>query len=131
TSHHRWFGLRPVLALALVIVIAGCDGTTSVPEPAPEDAAKATLETALNAWQKGESVAAMKAASPSITVADPKWEKGQKLTKYEVLRRGEPSGAERVFQVKLWLSDSGKESQESVAYRVGTQPIRTVFRALF
>jgi hypothetical protein len=120
------------LLLLLGLALAGCDDSTPVPTAAPEESARKTLDTALGAWQKGEAFARMKQASPAITVADPKWEKGLKLGKYEVLGVGEPSGAERVFQVKLWLTDEGgKESQETVAYRVGTQPILTVFRSLF
>lgn len=113
--------------------LAGCDSSTVPVTPtATEDTARTTLDKALNAWREGGSVSAMKEANPSIVVADPKWEKGQKLSKYEVLGAGEPSGAERVFQVTLWLvDDAGKESVENVAYRVGTQPILTVFRSMF
>jgi hypothetical protein len=120
------------LVLITCLALVGCDDSTPVPSAAPEDAAKSTLISALTSWEKGQSVDAMRQANPAITVSDPEWKSGQKLSKFEILGPGEPSGAERVFQVKLWLIDeSGKESQEAVAYRVGTQPILTVFRALF
>jgi hypothetical protein len=121
-----------LLALASWAGAAGCDGPTAAPDTTPEDTARKTLDSALEAWKKGETVDAVKKANPSIVVSDPRWKDGAQLTKYEVLGSGEPSGAERVFQVKLWLKgEGGKELQESVAYRVGTQPILTVFRSLF
>jgi hypothetical protein len=54
------------------------------------------------------------------------------LSKFEVAGRGKPSGAERAFTVTLWLVDSkGKDAREQVVYKVGTDPILTVFRSLF
>ena len=46
--------------------------------------------------------------------------------------RSAASGAEREFTVTLWLADPrGKERKTEVAYKVGTDPIFTVFRAMF
>ena len=74
----------------------------------------------------------MKKASPPILVSDPKWSKGVALKKFEVKGDGKPAGAERVFNVTLWLADDkGKETAETVDYKVGTNPVLTVFRALF
>jgi hypothetical protein len=124
----------PGWALAFFIGLlggSGCD-STAPPSTADQDQARKTLDLALSGWQKGETVDGMKKASPSIVVGDPKWSKGAKLTKFEVKGDGKPAGAERVFAVTLWLADSdGKESSESVEYKVGTSPILTVFRAIF
>lgn len=120
-----------ILFLALCAGTTGCDGPIAPPTASAEDAARKTLDRALEAWIQGKTVDAVKNANPSIVVADDQWKEGAQLTKYEVLGSGQPSGAERVYQVKLWLSRSGKEINETVAYRVGTQPILTVFRSLF
>lgn len=123
----------PILVAGLLAatVLSGC-GDSAVPQAADGDQARKTLDTALAAWTKGQTVEAVKAASPSILVEDPKWKKGATLKKYEVKGDGKPSGAERVFSVKLTLADAqGKEKTEDVDYRVGTSPILTVFRAMF
>jgi hypothetical protein len=123
--------IRSVVAAIGLLAISGCGGTPA-PAPADEGQAKRTLDQALSAWQKGTTVEAIKNASPSIVIKDPKWQRGDSLKKFEVEGSGKPSGAEREFKVTLWLADSeGKEVREDVVYRVGTQPILTVFRAMF
>ena len=124
----RAFGLACLLASAALL---GCEGTAA-PPTADNEQARKTLEQALAGWQKGETVEGMKQASPSIVVSDPKWSKGLALKKYEIKGGGSPAGAERVFAVTLWLADEkGKESRETVDYKVGTNPILTVYRSLF
>ena len=120
------------LAAAMMFLsVSGCDGNAA-PAAADQDEARKTLDQALSAWQKGETIEAMKNGSPAIHVADDKWTQGATLKKYEVEGQGKASGAEREFTVKLWFVNSkGKEVPEQVVYRVGTQPIFTVFRALF
>jgi hypothetical protein len=126
----RLVGLR-FLALFIMLAATGC-GEGAAPVAADEDQARKMLDQALSAWQKGETVAAVKNGSPSITVSDPKWDRGDSLKKFEVDGGGKPSGAERAFTVKLWFADAkGKEVKEQVVYRVGTDPIVTVFRSLF
>lgn len=120
---------RLAVALALV-ALAGCG--SDVPVASAEDKARETLDLALTSWQKGMTVEQVKNASPSIVISDPKWSRGDALKKYEVAGPGKPSGSEREFTVDLWLSDAqGKETREQVVFRVGTNPILTVFRALF
>jgi hypothetical protein len=127
----RTFARRRLLAALALIAVTGCAGT-SAPVTAEQDKARKTLETAMMAWQKGETIDGMKKASPSILVADPRWERGDKLSKFEVSGEGKPSGAERAFTVTLWVADSkGKDTREQVVYKVGTDPILTVFRSLF
>ncbi|QEH34395.1 hypothetical protein OJF2_29340 [Aquisphaera giovannonii] len=116
--------------LPLVAALAGCGGTPA-PAVAPQEQARQTLDQALAAWAEGKTVDAVKAGSPSILVEDPQWKKGVALKKFEVRGEGKPSGAERVFTVKLTLSDSGKEKTQEVDYKVGTSPIFTVFRSMF
>lgn len=123
----RWRGAA-VLAL---IVLSGC-GQNAAPVVADQAQARQVLVATLESWKKGETVEALKNASPSVLVDDPKWKRGEKLSKFEVEGEGKPSGAERAFTVTLWLSDAkGKEVREQVVYKVGTDPIVTVFRSLF
>lgn len=123
---------RRRLAVALTLLaLAGCGGS-DVPVAAPEDRARETLDLALGSWQKGMTVEQMKGHDPPIVISDPKWSRGDALTKYEVTGPGKPSGSEREYAVTLWLVDAkGKEAREHVTFRVGTNPILTVFRSLF
>ena len=127
--------MNRILSLAFaaaMLALPGCE-STSAPAAADVNQAKQTLERALTAWAKGATVAAIKGESPSIVISDPRWERGDVLKKYEIKSDGKPSGAEQVFTVALWFDDpkSGKEVSETVSYRVGTNPMLTVFRALF
>jgi hypothetical protein len=125
-------GLRPLALALLLVAAAGCGGEGSAPVAADEDAARKVLDQALSAWQKGETLASMKQGAPPITVADPSWEGGQALKKFEVVGDGKPSGSERAFTVKLWLEKSkSKDGSQQVVYKVGTSPIATVFRSMF
>ncbi len=127
----RRAALAGLLAVGALALAPGCDGNAA-PTAADQDQARQTLDLALAGWQRGVSVEGMKAASPSIIVSDPKWSKGASLTKFEVKGDGKPAGAERVFAVTLWLKDpKGKETTESVDFKVGTNPVLTVFRSLF
>ena len=115
----------------LVAVAAGCSAS-GVPVAADEEKARQLLVSTLDAWKGGDSVDKLKAASPSVIVEDLKWKRGDQLAKYEIAGDGKPSGSERAFTVKLFLKDAkGKESREEVVYKVGTDPISTVFRSLF
>lgn len=117
--------------LASFLLLSGCGGN-SAPVAAPEDQARTVLDQALDAWKSGKSIADLKSASPSIIAADPAWEKGSKLSRFEVQGPGKPAGAEQLYTVKLWLADSaGKEAEQQVDFKVGTKPILTVFRSLF
>lgn len=122
---------RGLALAAALIALAGCSGG-SAPAVADQGRARQTLDLALESWRKGEDVETMKRASPAIVVVDPRWASGARLTKFSVEGEGKPSGAERAFTVTLWLANpQGKESREQVVYKVGTDPILTVFRALF
>jgi hypothetical protein len=124
------FRSRGVAFLAL-IALSGC-GQNAAPVVADQGRAREILDTTLASWKKGDTVEALKKASPSVLVEDPKWKRGDKLSRFEVEGDGKPSGAERAFTVTLWLADaSGKEVREQVVYKVGTDPIVTVFRSMF
>jgi hypothetical protein len=123
----RW----PCLAMPLLMVFSGC-GSTPTPPPPNLDEAKQTLERALTSWKNGETAAGVEKASPPIKVSEPKWEGGDKLTKFELQGPGKPRGDQQSFQVMLWLTNAkGKQTKESVEYRVSTKPVETVTRLVF
>jgi hypothetical protein len=118
----------PVLAVSLLIVLPGC-GSTPAPAPPDVEAAKKTLERALTSWQKGDSFDDMAKASPPLFVMDPKWKRGDKLTKFELQGPGTPKGAQQAFEVMLWVTDAKrKQTKEKVEYKVSTEPVETVAR---
>jgi hypothetical protein len=121
----------PVQAAFVLIVLSGCE---SIPAPPPPnlDEAKQTLERALTSWQKGETLESVEKATPPIKVSDPKWESGNKLTKFELKGPGSPKGGQQAFEVTLWLTNAkGKQTKESAEYRVSTNPVGTVTRLIF
>jgi hypothetical protein len=62
------------------------------------------LETALGAWQNGQSGGKVESHSPPIEVADADWLKGKKLENYEILsQKTEPDGFPW-FTVRLQLA---------------------------
>lgn len=130
----RWkFPMHPgaLCLIAGLLFLGGC-GSTSAPVAADQDEAKKTLTQALDAWKRGEKPETLKSASPAITVADRRWESGNKLIKYELDGPSTPSGAQQAFRVKLWLTDAkGKDIQDIAEYQVGTDPILTVVRPVF
>lgn len=109
---------------------SGCDW--GPPRPADPTAAREALNRALTAWKTGKSVDSLIEASPPIVVNDFAWSNGAQLIKYEVGQDERTVGADRSFNIVLWLKDkSGEEKEEKTEYRVGTAPILTVVRSGF
>jgi hypothetical protein len=114
-------------SLALVI-IAGCGQL----KPADPNQARETLSLALNAWRDGRSVDEITSGNPPITVADPSWKAGFKLTSYQLSEATKSSGFDLNIPVELSLVDpKGNAVREKVKYTVSVQPARTVIRSPF
>jgi len=106
----------------------GCSEST----PSPSDPAlgKQTLQNALEAWKKGESVDSYKQSTPNVTVADRQWKDGAKLLDYEFDGDSVPDGFDVQFKVKLTVQDaSGKPSKKKAVYNVSTTPAFVIVRA--
>jgi hypothetical protein len=117
--------LAPSLALVLV---AGCGQL----KPADPDQARETLSLVLNAWRDGRSMDDVTSGSPPVTVADPSWKAGYKLTGYQVSESSKTVGFDLNIPVELSLQDpAGKAVREKVKYTVSVQPARTVIRSPF
>ena len=77
--------------LATLLLLAaplGCGGL----EPTDPDRARETLALALDAWRDGRSVEDVTNGSPPITVADPLWKAGYKLSSYQVAETSKAAG---------------------------------------
>jgi hypothetical protein len=125
---HRTFALAGLSVLVLSVLPLGCVGQA----PADPDQARATLAMALDAWRDGRTMDQVTNGSPPITVSDPLWKAGVKLSRYKVAETANPTGFDLKIPVELWLEDSnGKARQEKVKYTVSVQPARTVLRSPF
>jgi len=66
-----------------VLLLAGCNGEP-LPPAADPARAKSALQTALDAWQKGENVESLKQRSPAIYFNEPQCNERNRLLKYEI-----------------------------------------------
>jgi hypothetical protein len=99
-------------------------------EAADPDQARKALVSVLDAWHDGRAVDEVSKGSLAMTVADPSWQDGFKLTKYEVAEATKAAGFDRTIGVELWLEDpKGKPVRKKVKYTVSLQPSRTVLRS--
>ncbi len=122
-----WTSGRPATLLLLAVPL-GCGGL----EPTDPDMARETLSLALDAWRDGRSLDDVTNGSPPITVADPAWKAGYKLSSYQVAETAKAAGFDLKIPVQLSLQDpNGKVVQEKVRYTVSVQPSRTVIRSPF
>lgn len=124
--------LRPLALACGLLIASGCGGGIPAPQTADAEEAKGILEGVLESWKKGEKADSLKAATPSVVAWDPSWERGDRLSRFELQGSGTPSGAERKFRVALWLTNAkSKDARQVVNFKVGTAPVITVLRALF
>ena len=125
----RLFARLPVVAV-LASLATGCG--EDAPTAPDADEARALLMRTLDSWREGRPITDQSAASPPVVVSDMKWERGDRLAKYEVAPEPKPSGAQQKFRVTLWFADAGGKEKKDVAhYEVGLHPVPTVFRAMF
>ncbi len=116
---------------AACIILSGMTGCGSAPGAGQEryvpttSTARAAVELAMQAWQRGEPLGEVKETHPLVFVADAHRRKGQMLERYEIL--GEvPGDTPRCFLIKLKLANP--EAEEKIRYAViGIDPL-WVFR---
>ena len=118
----RMMNTRGYLVLILLCA-AGC--SDSLPPAANPERAQEALKTALDAWQKGETVETLQAGLPAIHVNDPDWRNNQKLLKYEI-GSGEAHGLSWRCEVLLTFQDEATPRQ--VKYIIDTDPALVVVR---
>ena len=118
--------LGPLLLLLLLLVTPGCG--TSLPPAADASKARPALQTALDAWQKGESAQSLQARSPAIHVNDFGWDNKDRLARYEIL--SEQSGGQS-WKAKVLLTiqyANGAQMQHEANYTVDTKPSLVIVR---
>ena len=110
----------------LSIALTGCSRTArslSLNQPKAREACTEFL----TAWKNGKQVGDLK---PKIIGRDSDWETGKKLESFEILKDERSDGKNLHLTVRRTLKDdAGKETQQEVAYVVGTSPVVTVFRS--
>jgi hypothetical protein len=109
-----------LLGIFSLMCLTGCNDAT--PVAANPDRARVALETALEAWKKGDSHESLKTANPPIHVSDSEWHGGNTLVEFEL-------GAERSAgfgwrcEVQLTVeAKSGGTRKHLAVYRVDTEP---------
>jgi hypothetical protein len=112
--------LRPWLIIPLLCAGVGCGGSGSSAAPSADLAQKA-LARSLTAWKDGKRPGILEGTEPLIQAVDSKWQAGQKLGSFEIVRE-EPAETERRFAVRLHHGSPG--AAEDARYMVvGTGPI--------
>ena len=110
----------------LSIALTGCSRTArslSLNQPKAREACTEFL----TAWKNGKRVGDLK---PKIIGRDSDWETGKKLESFEIMKDERSDGTNLHLTVRRTLKDdAGKETQQEVAYVVGTSPVVTVFRS--
>lgn len=115
---------RGCLCLLLTVVVAGCGGGSEKKYVPQSMSARAAVETALKSWQSGGAYDTIKTASPQVQPYDARWQAGQKLKSFEIVREV-PNDGPKKFEVRVELD--GAESVDDVFLVVGIDPLN-VFR---
>jgi hypothetical protein len=112
------------LFVAALLLAAGCG--KPLPPAADAQRARAALETALQAWQKGEPPEALQRADPAIHVNDPAWRSGQRLVKYQI-ESEQANGLSWRCEVLLTLrKGNGAAREQRALYCIDTDPALVV-----
>jgi hypothetical protein len=120
----RQESLRAVI-IAAILQLAGCSGEVI---PATEEAARAALAGALDAWKAGRKAGEMRGQSPEVIVRDTDWNSGRRLVAYEI-GQGTFDGKSLRVPVTLTIAAPPRGSRKLTAtYIVGTKPVVTIFR---
>jgi hypothetical protein len=119
-----------LLIVATVAFLSGLSGCGRTPPPATDqDAALTLLQSVLDAWKGDTSIDSFKSQSKDVVVADYQWQKGFKLTAFEIVGQPAPSGFDVMIKVKLSLqAPNGRKSTENAQYLVSTSKARVVNR---
>jgi hypothetical protein len=113
------FGRFPFGAMSSLLLGFALGCSPSQPREPDVTMARKSLETALDGWVAGESPENLKTRSPAITVIDPEWSAGGKLTSYRILEEIRGTTFDRVFEVELSLTRKGKPVTVKTPFTVG------------
>lgn len=112
-----------VVLLALVALIAGCSGQSTVESFHPSDGpAEDALNAALTAWQGGQAKPGLIETSKArVQIDDEVWESGAKLKSFEIVEVLAGDGPPK-FSVKLTL-EGAAAPQDAIYVVVGKDPL--------
>ncbi len=114
-----------VVLFLFVLTVGGCQSRN---EPVRSDVALATLKSTLENWKQGEDISVCGRQNPAVVVQDMDWMAGKKLQDYQVINQ-KPKDANLFVTVELKLAENSN-SNKTVVYCVGTDPVLTVFRTM-
>ncbi len=120
--------LKNIAGAILAVIgfaLAGCG--PGIPPPVDKDQAIKSLNSALAAWQKGDKPEDLKKAA-SIQMYDTAWDKGLKLTKFEIDdTAAKPSGFDLGVPVRLWFGNE-EDGPRTIKYTITTSPAIVITR---
>jgi hypothetical protein len=100
---------------------AGC-GKPSFDKYVPEEAAaRQAVETALTHWRDGQRPGTIASVSPAVAIVDSRWQAGQKLAAFQIVKQESADGAWWVT-VRLTLRDPPAEQEVRYAV-IGKDPL--------
>lgn len=112
----------PLVTLAFAVLLAGC-GSESLPPMADAEVARSSLQTALEAWQRGDSAEALRQRTPPIYLNDPRFAAGHRLTRFVIHDGHKEVGQSVQFRATLTLATpDGKTAEKKSGYMVDTAP---------
>jgi hypothetical protein len=122
TMSATWVRCRlPLLCLLFAVAPAGCN--SDLPPQASPDQARAALVTALDAWQKGETVESLAARESPIYFNDSKWQPDVRLVSYTVSEGHEMYGQSVRLTGTLTLKQpDGSTKERKFNYLIDTSP---------
>jgi hypothetical protein len=112
------------LCLLVIPAVSGCDGGSAKKYVPQSMSARTAIETALKSWQSGGAYDTIKTDTPSVQPYDARWQSGQKLKSFEIVREVSNDGPKK-FEVRIELE--GAEPVNDVYLVVGIDPLN-VFR---
>lgn len=119
-----------VVCGTVALALGGC-GAPSAPRPSDAALGRESLQNALDAWKKGDTLDAYRRATPGVTVVDPQWAAGAALLEFELAAESTPDGYDVQFRAKLVQKDTaGKSSSQKAVYNVSTTPGLAVVRVM-
>jgi hypothetical protein len=108
-------------AAALLLPLAGCDGSGNARFAPDADVARSSLETALTAWRDGRPCGPIE-GTPPIRIADSRWQNGEQIASFQIGDEQADQDGTKQFPVKLTIKKSG--TVEDVRYIVhGRDPV--------
>ena len=125
-----WLRKLPMrLAVAVFISLPFCGCRPAAPPATSVESATRLLQSTLEAWITGATVAQMRDQQPPVYVADELWLQGMRLKHFNIDGAGQPFGTNVRFHVTLEGSDAqGRKVERRVKYLVATTPAQSIAR---